>query len=327
MSELYPLKFKSILKEKIWGGNSLERFYGKKAANLKNIGESWEISAVSDNLSIVSNGFLTGNNIEEIIEVYMGDILGDSVFEKFGNEFPLLIKLIEAREDLSIQVHPNDKLALERHHAYGKSEMWYILKSDENSKIYSGFSVPVSREMYIDALNNGTILNILEKEEALPGDVFFIPAGRIHAIGAGIVLAEIQQTSDITYRIYDYGRKGLDGNPRELHNDLAVDAIDYTYYGRNKIRKVPENNITENLVKCEYFNTNILKFDSQIIKDYNLIDSFIIYLCTEGSFDISWDNKHERVMKGETVLIPAIIRDISLIPLPESTLLEIYINN
>lgn len=327
MSELYPLKFEPILKEKIWGGNSLARFYGKKAGKLKNIGESWEISAVSENLSIVSNGFLAGNNIEEIIEVYMGDITGDSVFEKFGVEFPLLIKLIEARQDLSVQVHPGDKLALERHNAYGKTEMWYILQSEKNSKIYTGFSVPVSREFYIEAVNNGKIMDLLNTEDACPGDVFFTPAGRIHAIGADIVLAEIQQTSDITYRIYDYGRKDSNGKPRELHNDLAVDAVDLSATGKNKIRKVPDNNVTMNLVSTEYFTTNILKFDKHIRKDYNLIDSFVVYLCTEGVFHIAWDKKSERVSKGETVLLPAMIRDLTLVPDPESTLLEVFINN
>jgi mannose-6-phosphate isomerase len=327
MSELYPLKFEPILKEKIWGGSSLAYYYGKKAGNLANIGESWELSAVSENLSVVSNGFLAGNNIEEIIEVYMGDLTGDKVFEKFGNEFPLLIKFIEANEDLSVQVHPDDKLALERHKAYGKTEMWYILQSKKNSKIYSGFSRPIRREAYIEALNNGTVMDILNSENAYPGDVFFTPAGRIHAIGRGIVLAEIQQTSDITYRIYDYGRTDNNGISRELHNDLAIDAIDFNAAGNNKIQSEPVNNVTENLVRCEYFHTNILRFDNHIIKDYNLIDSFVVYICTEGRFHISWDNNSEIVLKGETVLLPAMIRDVTLIPDPESTLLEIFINN
>ncbi len=237
MSELYPLRFEPILKEKIWGGSSLAEHYGKKAGNLKNIGESWEISAVSENLSVISNGFLAGNNIEEIIEVYMGDITGESVFEKFGNEFPLLIKLIEARDDLSVQVHPGNELAKERHNAFGKTEMWYILQSEKNAKIYTGFSKPVTRDSYINALKNNTVTDILNIERAYPGDTFFTPAGRIHAIGAGIVLAEIQQTSDITYRIYDWDRKDNTGKSRELHTDLALEAIDFNASGKNKIKK------------------------------------------------------------------------------------------
>lgn len=327
MSQLYPLKFEPILKEKIWGGNSLSEHYGKKAGNLKNIGESWELSAVSDNLSVISNGFLAGNNIEEIIEVYMGDITGESVYEKFGNEFPLLIKLLEARADLSIQVHPGNELAKKRHNAYGKTEMWYILQSEKNAKIYTGFANPVTRETLTKAFNNNTIHDLLNIENADAGDAFFTPAGRIHAIGAGVVLAEIQQTSDITYRIYDWGRTDQDGMSRELHSDLALDALDFKATGRIKIRKELLENKAENLVSCEFFNTNIIHFNKQINRDYALFDSFVTYICTEGSFLIRWDSKSEKVTKGETVLLPAVINDVALIPEPEATLLEIYINN
>jgi mannose-6-phosphate isomerase len=327
MSELYPLKFEPILKEKIWGGNSLASYYGKQAGNLKNIGESWELSAVSDNLSVINNGFLAGNNIEEIIEVYMGDITGDSVFEKFGNEFPLLIKLIEARDDLSVQVHPDNEMAKKRHKAYGKTEMWYILQSDKNAKIYSGFSNLVSRDSYINAVKSNTIQDLLNVESADPGDAFFTPAGRIHAIGAGIVLAEIQQTSDITYRIYDWGRKDNKGKTRELHTDLALDAIDFNETGKNKIRKELVKNKPENLVSCEYFDTNIIQCNEHLVRDYNILDSFVAYICTEGRFLICWEGKSEKVSKGETVLLPAMISDVVLVPEPEATLLEIYINN
>ncbi|MDY0097629.1 MAG: mannose-6-phosphate isomerase [Bacteroidales bacterium] len=326
MSELYPLKFEPVVKEKIWGGHSLAEQYGKNEDGLKNIGESWEISAVSDNLSVVSNGFLAGNNIEEIIEVYMGDITGDSVYDKFGKEFPLLIKLIESKDVLSIQVHPGDELSRKRHHAYGKTEMWYILGSENDSKIYTGFTEAVTRERYVEALNNGSLPDLLNVEEAVAGDAFFTPAGRIHAIGSGLVLVEIQQTSDITYRIYDWGRTGLDGKLRELHTDLALEAIDFTAAGPNKIRVEPEDNKTLNLVRSVYFNTNILKFNEIIEKDYNLIDSFVIYICTEGRFLINWNNSSEMVTKGETVLVPASVREITLEPEKETTLLEIYID-
>lgn len=327
MSELYPLKFEPILKEKIWGGSSLAEYYGKKPGNLKNIGESWELSAVSDNLSVVSNGFLAGNNIEEIIEVYMGDITGDSVFEKFGNEFPLLIKLIEARDDLSVQVHPDDGLAKERHKAYGKTEMWHILKSEKNAKIYTGFSKPVSRDSYMNAVKNNTIGDLLNTESADPGDTFFTPAGRIHAIGAGIVLAEIQQTSDITYRIYDWGRKDKNGKSRDLHTDLALDAIDFNQAGKSKIISEFHKNKSKNLIHCKYFDTNIIQFNEHIARDYNLIDSFVVYICTEGRFEIRWDSGSERVSKGETVLLPAMISDVVLVPEQEATVLETYITD
>jgi mannose-6-phosphate isomerase len=326
MSELYPLKFEPILKEKIWGGDALEKNFGKNGSNLKNVGESWELSAISDNLSVIRNGFLAGNNIEEIIEVYMGDITGEAIFDKFGFEFPLLIKLIEAKEDLSIQVHPDNELAKKRHKAYGKTEMWYILQSEKKAKIYSGFSKPVTRELYINSLNNNTLQDILGIENAESGDAFFIPAGTIHAIGAGTVLAEIQQTSDITYRIYDWGRKNGKGESRELHTDLALDAIDFKSPARNKIRKEVHENKPVNLVSCEFFETNIIHFNKQIERDYNLIDSFVVYICTGGKFSICWDEKSETASKGETILLPALIRYVVLVPEPDASLLEIYIN-
>ncbi len=326
MSELYPLKFEPVLKETIWGGTSLVNRYYKKANPSLRYGESWEISAVSGNLSVVSNGFLAGNNIEELIEVYMGDITGDSIFDKFGNEFPLLIKLIEAREDLSIQVHPGNEMAKERHNAYGKTEMWYILETEKDSKIYTGFKEPVNKEIYLDALKNGNLSGILNSENPHPGDVFFTPAGRIHAIGAGNILVEIQQTSDITYRIFDWNRKGPDGKSRKLHTDLALDAIDFKAAGKCGITNKPGLNRTENLVNCEFFTTNIISFNERINKDYFLIDSFIIYVCTEGEFLIRWEGNSEPVIKGETVMLPAMIKEVVLEPSPEAKLLEIFIS-
>lgn len=300
--------------------------YNKKPAVSGKIGESWELSAVADNLSVISNGFLAGNNIEEIIEVYMGDITGDSVYEKFGNEFPLLIKFIEAREDLSIQVHPGNDLARKRHNAYGKTEMWYILESEKGTKIYTGFKDGVSKEIYTEAIKNGTLADLLNIEDVEPGDTFFTPAGRIHAIGAGTVLVEIQQTSDITYRLFDWNRKSSGKEKRELHTELAIDAIDFTSTGKSKIRKEAELNKTVNLVSCEFFNTNIIRLSSTINKEFYLIDSFVVYICIEGEFLIRWDESSERVIKGETVLLPAMIKEIKLEPIGEALLLEIFVN-
>lgn len=325
MSDLYPFKFETVLKEKVWGGNALVSRYNKKSSGSTKIGESWEISAVSDNQSVISNGFLAGNNIEELIEVYMGDISGDVIYEKFGNEFPLLIKLIEAREDLSIQVHPGNEMAKERHKAYGKTEMWYILENEKDAKIYTGFKEGVTKEMYLDALAEGTLADLLNVETAEPGDVFFTPAGRVHAIGAGTVLAEIQQTSDITYRIFDWNRKNTGTEKRELHTDLALDAIDFTASGHHKIIKQPEINTLENLVKCEFFNTNIIRFNRTLKREYYLNDSFVIYLCVEGELKIRWDESYETLSKGETCLIPAMIKEITLEPVTESRVLEVYI--
>jgi mannose-6-phosphate isomerase len=326
MSELYPFKFEPLLKEKGWGGTALVSHYHKRADSSAKYGESWEISAISENISVVSNGFLAGNNLEELIEVYMGDITGDSVYEKFGNEFPLLIKLIESCENLSIQVHPGNAMARERHNAYGKTEMWYILESKKDSKIYTGFKEPANKNTYVDSLNSGELEKLLNVENPSPGDVFFTPAGRIHAIGAGIILVEIQQTSDITYRIFDWNRKSNKGQPRELHTDLAIDTIDFKAAGKTKFHANPVLNKTRNLVNCEFFTTNIISFDELIEKDYNLIDSFVIYICVEGEFMIRWDGNSESVIKGETVLLPAMIKDVVLEPITDTKVLEILIN-
>jgi mannose-6-phosphate isomerase len=328
MTELYPFKFETVLKKKVWGGNALvSRFNKKTKDSLQNIGESWELSAVSGNQSIVSNGFLAGNNIEELIEVYMGDITGDEIYEKFGNEFPLLIKFIEAREDLSVQVHPGNDLAKKRHKAYGKTEMWYILESKKDSKIYTGFKEGVTKEMYEEAVKNGKIADLLNIESVDAGDTFFTPAGRVHAIGAGIVLVEIQQTSDITYRIFDWNRKSSGKEKRELHIELALDAINFNEAGKNKIRQEPVLNKTVNLVDCEFFHTNIISFDKVIDKEYYSNDSFVVYICIEGELLILWDDNSENMTKGDTVLLPAMIKKVSLKPLKETRILEIYINS
>jgi len=327
MSDLYPLKFETILKEKVWGGSTLVSMYNKKSSASLKIGESWELSAVAGDRSVISNGFLAGNNIEELIEVYMGDLTGDTIFDKFGNEFPLLIKFIEAQEDLSVQVHPGNELARKRHQAYGKTEMWHILESNKDSKIYTGFKEGVTRESYEAALKNGTIEGLLNVENAEPGDTFFTPAGRVHAIGAGIVLVEIQQTSDITYRIYDWNRKTTGKVKRELHTELALDAIDFNQKGPNKIRVEPALNKTENLVSCEFFNTNIISFNRAIDKEYYFNDSFVVYICLDGEFSICWDGNSDIVTKGETILLPAMIKEVTLKPGSEARLLEIYIDS
>lgn len=326
MSELYPLKFESVLKEKVWGGSALATRFNKKSTGSNHIGESWELSAIADDLSVINNGFLAGNDIEELIEVYMGDITGDQIYEKFGNEFPLLIKFIEAQEDLSIQVHPNNELAKKRHKAYGKTEMWYILDCKKNSKIYTGFKKGVTRENYEEALKNNTIEDILNVETPEPGNTFFTPAGRVHAIGAGIVLVEIQQTSDITYRIFDWNRKGSGKEKRELHTDFALDAIDFNQNGSNKLSNLPVLNDSLNLVNCEFFNTNLLYFNKPIDKEYYFIDSFVVYICIDGEFQICWDGNTENVVKGETVLLPAMIKEVTLKPANEAKLLEVYVN-
>ena len=323
--QLYPLKFEPICLEKIWGGNRLKTLLGKKYET-KNCGESWEISGVEGNISVVANGFLKGNDLSELIEIYMGDLVGDKIYEQFGIEFPLLIKFIDAQDDLSIQVHPNDELSKERHNAFGKTEMWYVVDAAEGALINSGFNQPVDREKYLEYLENGNLIDLLKYDEAKVGDVFFIPAGRVHAIGKGSLVAEIQQTSDVTYRIFDYNRKDDKGNLRELHTDLALDAIDFTYLDDYKTKYTAELNKPTEIVSCKYFTTNILEFDKPIEKDYNNLDSFVIYITLEGNFEVETEEGNENVSKGETVLIPASIEFLKLNPHNEKVkLLEVFI--
>ncbi len=327
MNHLYPLKFQPILKDKIWGGNKLHTILGKGKPEDTRCGESWEISGVQDNLSIVDNGFLKGNNLEEIIEVYMGDLVGDQVYEKYGLEFPLLIKFIDANDVLSIQVHPDDQLAKERHNAYGKTEMWYIIQADHGSKIITGFNRKINKQIYQESLLNKTLTDILNFEDAIAGDVFFIPSGRVHAIGGGILLTEIQQTSDITYRIYDWDRVDEKGKGRELHTDLALDAIDYNHYENYKTPYEVLLNRSSQVIDCNYFSTNYLKINQPVGKDFNYIDSFVIYICLSGSLLIEYEGNIEPVRAGESVLIPAMLKNLFLKPEGESEMLEVFIKN
>lgn len=319
---LYPLKFKPILKDKIWGGPKLRDVLGK-AASAK-AGESWEISGVQGDISVVENGFLTGNTLQELAEIYMGDLVGDVIFDRFGVEFPLLIKFIDAADFLSVQVHPDDALARERHNSYGKTEMWYIVESD-NGELIAGFNRELEREQYLQHFNTGTLKEILNHQAVAPGDIYFMPAGRVHAIGPGVLLAEIQQTSDVTYRIYDWDRTDDRGNPRELHTELALDAIDFAFHPNYKTNYKPVENSTIPAVDSPFFTTNVIKLDRPVNKDFNLIDSFVIYMCMEGEGAISYPGGVEPFKKGETVLIPAGMKNMAIVPTKPTTLLEVYI--
>jgi mannose-6-phosphate isomerase len=325
--ELYPLKFTPIYKERIWGGTKLQTQFGKDLGGKENIGESWELSAVEENVSVVSNGFLEGNDLQEMIEIYMGDLVGEKVFEKFGMEFPLLIKLIDANDDLSIQVHPNDEVARERHNAFGKTEMWVALDDSENPKLISGFNQDTDKETFLKKLNDNTLPELFNYEQVKKGDVFFVPAGRVHAICSGNLIAEIQQTSDITYRIYDYDRKDNEGNGRELHLEESLDVIDYSKVKAPKVACENIDNMPVELASCDYFTTNRLVITKPIGRDYYALDSFVIYICTEGSCEVGEPDGIKEVMKkGDTLLIPAALNSIELKPFAEKVeLLEVYI--
>jgi mannose-6-phosphate isomerase len=323
--QLYPLKFKPIFKEKIWGGQRIRTHLGLDFSPLPNCGEAWVLSSVEGSQTKVSNGFLKGNELNELVEVYMDDLLGERIFEKFNNRFPILVKFIDSNDYLSIQVHPDDELAARRNIGSGKSEMWYILEAEKNAEIISGFNREVDRKTFLEYLNGRRLKEVLNIEKAEKGDVFYIPSGRIHALGPGILLAEIQQTSDTTYRIYDWDRVDEKGQSRELHTDLALDAIDFGIPGSYRTRAGKSLNKTRTLVENEHFTTNILEFDQALRKDYAYLDSFVIYLCTGGTAQVVHETGQESLSRGEAMLIPAMTERVFLVPLPECTLLEVYI--
>jgi mannose-6-phosphate isomerase len=320
----YPIKFKPILKERIWGGNKLMTLLHKESDKTSNIGESWEISDVEGDTSIVVNGSLKGKSLKELLETYKDEFVGRHVYEQFGNKFPLLIKYIDAKEALSIQLHPNDELSKSRHNSFGKTEMWYIMQAEKGGNLVVGFKKDSNREEYLEHLESKKLLDILNVDEVKEGDVYFIPTGQIHAIGAGVLLAEIQQTSDITYRIYDWDRVDAQGNSRELHTELALDAIDYKAKEKYSSDYTKEVNKPSNIVDCQYFTTNILPVKENVFIDDDR-DSFKIYMCVEGEATFSCGDYSETIKMGETVLIPASLKKYKIIVANYAELLEVYI--
>lgn len=321
---LTPLLFSPRLKDKLWGGTKLKTIFNKDAASDK-LGESWELSGYDGDESVVVNGPLAGNDLRELIEVYMGDLVGDKVFDQHGHSFPLLFKLIDANENLSIQVHPGDEVAAERHQSYGKTEMWYVVDADPGAELIIGFKEDCSRDTYLDALDNDTVEDLLQHVPVTKGDVFFIPAGLVHAIGKGVVVAEIQQSSDVTYRIYDFKRKDDQGNERELHTDEALDVINFSASLAPKTPYKADLNALTLLVSCSYFSTSMLRFNEPLERDYTSLDSFVAYMCLEGMMEIRWDEDSLKVKAGDTVLVPAIFDSVQLIPFAETVLLEVFV--
>lgn len=313
---IYPLTFNPILKERIWGGNKLQTLFGKELQS-EQTGESWELSTVENNISIISNGSYKGLPFSELTNKFPKEILGEKVYHKFGKQFPLLFKFLDACEDLSIQVHPNDELAQKRHNSFGKTEMWYIIQADKNSRNIIGFAEKSSSEQ----LKNKELLSILKEEKVQKGDVFFLETGTVHAIGKGIILAEIQQTSDITYRIYDWDRTDNNGNPRELHLDLALDAINYNPSQTRKPYSKEENK-TNTVVESKYFSVNFIPLNGSL-KMLKNQDSFRVYMCTDGSFSVFCNNEKYDFQKGDTILFPAVLNEFTLEGKAE--LLEVYV--
>ena len=304
---MYPLKFRPILKTVVWGGEKIAP-YKEVVTDQHNIGESWELSGVKGHESVIANGEFEGKTITELVEQFKGKLVGEKVYANTGNEFPLLIKFIDAKSDLSIQVHPDDELAAKRHNSKGKTEMWYVVGADEGAHLLSGLSEKITPEEYVERVENNTITDVLTDFKVKAGDVFFLPAGRIHAIGTGCFIAEIQQTSDITYRIYDYGRLGLDGKPRELHTELAKDAIDYNVYPECRTNYAEQKDGENVLVECKYFTTSQYDLGKPFTKDLSDLDSFLVVMCVEGCVTLTDHEELDHTItlhQGVTFLIPA----------------------
>ena len=324
---MYPLKFEPILKQTLWGGDKIIPFKHLNET-LLNVGESWEVSAVEGSESVVANGTDKGYTLPEMVRKYKEELVGEANYARFGNKFPLLIKFIDAKLDLSIQVHPGDELAKKRHNSFGKNEMWYVIAADKGAKLISGFAEEITPKEYKDRVHNGTFAEVLQTCAIEPGDVFYVPAGRVHGIGAGAFVAEIQQTSDITYRIFDYNRKDKDGKSRELHTSQAMDAINFSDVQddfRTEYERV-QNEPVE-MVASPYFTTSVYDMTEEITCDYSELDSFVIFICVEGSCRLTDDNQNEITLRaGETVLLPAAVQEVTIVPEGQRVkLLETYV--
>ncbi|WP_299210791.1 type I phosphomannose isomerase catalytic subunit [uncultured Aquimarina sp.] len=309
---LYILKFKPILKEKIWGGSKLNNLLDKEPKG-SSIGESWEISDVEGEQSVVINGSFRGKTLKDLLTHHQEKLVGEKNFKRFGTKFPLLIKFIDAKEDLSVQLHPGDEIAKRKHNSLGKTEMWYVTQADENANIIIGFNQKVSPELYQKHVNKKTIKDILHYELVSSGDTFFVYSGLIHAIGKGVLLAEIQQTSDITYRVYDWDRKDTNGVYRELHQEDALEAIDFNNSTDYRVSYDSKKNEVTGLVNCPHFITNIIEVDSEVLLSHKVFDSFVIYMCVEGEAEIINGEQKIAISLGETILVPASINEVKVI--------------
>lgn len=313
------IKFKPIIKDKIWGGQRLRTLLGKDFGSLPNGGESWEISGIDGDLSVVAEGEFAGMSIVGLIEKLGANLVGKHSIELYGKQFPLLVKFIDANEKLSIQVHPDDELARARHDCFGKTEMWYVIEAEDDAQLISGFARKVEPEQYYGLVESGQFADVLASHTVHHGDVFFMPAGRIHAIGQGVMVAEIQQTSGLTYRIYDYDRVDAKGNKRELHIDEAKDAIDFDDMDSGKRSYLAKTNDSSQIVTCQYFTVNFVKVDGEVSRDYSRLDSFVIYVCVGGSVSVDGT----AISYGETLLVAASTDYVRIEGAGE--LLEVYI--
>ena len=320
---LYPLKFAPILKEMIWGGTLLQEVLGKPSPSGRT-GESWEISGLPESVSVVANGAYAGLTLNEVIAVSPDEVLGAANIARTGAAFPLLIKFIDACDDLSIQVHPNDEQAKPFGSA-GKTEMWYVLRAERDAALISGLSQPVTEQEYVRRVQDGTLTDVLQRHRVSGGDVFFIPAGRIHAIGKGILLLEIQQSSNITYRIFDYNRRDANGVQRPLHTEQAKSVINYADCEDTKLSITRTPNIPVNIAQCPYFTANVIEMTRPVVRSYGAGRSFVILICTRGSAVIHYGGKSTGIAAGETALLPAALSAVTLAPNGEAEIVETYV--
>ena len=322
---LYPFKFKPIFKDKIWGGRKIKEVLGLDYGNLPNCGEVWLLSGLWDEQSVVANGDFAGDEINDLVETFMGDLVGDAVFDKYGEQFPILVKVIDANDWLSVQVHPDDELAQKRGYANGKTEMWYVMQADKDAELVMGFNQQLTRMEYAKIMESSRLQSVLNYEKVQEGDVFFIPAGRVHALGPDIMVAEIQQTSDVTYRIYDWDRIDVAGMHRELHIPQSLEALDFNLPDSYKIEVPDEMNRSLPVVDSQFFVTNMLQMEGgEMEKDYSNLDSFVILLCAKGKFELKWENGTVCVNAGECVLVPNVIDQVTIRAEQYCKLMEVY---
>ena len=327
--QLYPFLFEPNLHEVVWGGNQLRPYKGFAPSDAP-IGESWEVSAVPTSTNIICNGEYQGKDLISVIGENPEAILGKAVSEKYQGKLPLLAKFIDAKKDLSIQVHPNDEMALREHGKMGKSEMWYVIKADEGAHLYAGFKQEITPEEYQKRIADGTITEVLADHQVKAGDVFYLPAGRVHAICGGILLAEVQQSSDVTYRIFDYNRPGMDGKPRELHTELAAQALDYHVEPNYRTEYIESSNKAVQIIDSPYFSVRVMEVSKAFHRDLMKYDSFIITMCIEGDCKIRVRSTGDEIelKEGNSTLLPAAIADYYVIPQHGSTrILDAYIDN
>ena len=327
--QLYPFLFAPNLHSIIWGGNQLRPYKGLAPSD-EPIGESWEVSTVPSSTSIIANGPLVGRGLPSVIAEHPAAILGHAVNERYHGQLPLLVKFIDAKRDLSIQVHPNDEMAQREHGKMGKSEMWYIIKAAPGAHLYAGFKQQITPEEYQQRIQDGTITEVLADHQVKAGDVFYLPAGRVHAICGGILLAEVQQSSDVTYRIFDYNRPGLDGKPRELHTELAAKALDYHVERNYRTEYTDTTNRAVQVIDTPFFDVRVMEISKSFHRDLRKYDSFIISMCIEGDCRIKVRSTGEEIQlrEGNSTLIPAAIADYDVIPLQGTTrLLDAFIDN